>query len=247
MRPGRWPRSGVPVLALGRGSNLVVSDDGFAGVVVRSGPGLSWVAVVEDGVVAAGAGHPVPLLARRGGRRRPGRAGVLRRDPGQRGRSGAHERRLSRHRTPPRGCVEPGSSICARQRWGHARRSISGCRTATATSPMTDVVVSATFRTIADRPAPGGGGHPGDHPLAPATPAGRDPECRERVQEPARRPRRPTHRRRRAEGHADGRRRGVRERTPTSSWPHAGATAARRAPPGDRGAQPGTGRVPAST
>jgi UDP-N-acetylmuramate dehydrogenase len=65
---------GVTVLALGRGSNLVISDDGFDGVVVRPGPGMSWFEVLEDGVVAAGAGHPLPLLAREAVRR--GRGGL---------------------------------------------------------------------------------------------------------------------------------------------------------------------------
>ena len=55
---------GVPVLALGRGSNLVVSDAGFDGVVLRAGPGLnSWTAA-DDGRVEAGAAVPLPRLAR---------------------------------------------------------------------------------------------------------------------------------------------------------------------------------------
>jgi UDP-N-acetylmuramate dehydrogenase len=55
----------VPVAVLGRGSNLVVSSRGFAGLVVRpSGSFASW-AIGEDGTVAAGAAVPLPLLARR--------------------------------------------------------------------------------------------------------------------------------------------------------------------------------------
>ena len=56
--------SDVPVIAVGRGSNLVVSDEGFAGVVVRLGPRLSWVRVgAEPVVVEAGASTPLPQLA----------------------------------------------------------------------------------------------------------------------------------------------------------------------------------------
>lgn len=53
----------LPVVALGRGSNVVVADDGFEGIVVRAGPGLS-ARSFEDGAVVAGAGAPLPLLAR---------------------------------------------------------------------------------------------------------------------------------------------------------------------------------------
>ncbi|OFW66648.1 MAG: UDP-N-acetylenolpyruvoylglucosamine reductase [Actinobacteria bacterium RBG_16_68_21] len=55
---------GLPLLALGRGSNLVIADEGFPGVVIRAGAGLSRLELVADGVVVAGAGHPLPLLAR---------------------------------------------------------------------------------------------------------------------------------------------------------------------------------------
>ncbi len=55
---------GLAVLALGRGSNLVIADRGFPGVVIRPGAGLSTLAIDADGVVTAGGGHPLPLLAR---------------------------------------------------------------------------------------------------------------------------------------------------------------------------------------
>jgi len=55
---------GLAVLALGRGSNLVVADRGFSGVVIRPGPGLATLVVDDDGEVVAGGGHPLPLLAR---------------------------------------------------------------------------------------------------------------------------------------------------------------------------------------
>ncbi|HEU4320811.1 MAG TPA: UDP-N-acetylmuramate dehydrogenase [Acidimicrobiia bacterium] len=53
----------LPVLVLGRGSNLVVSDRGFDGLVVRLGGDFSQIAV--DGLtVTAGAAAPLPKVAR---------------------------------------------------------------------------------------------------------------------------------------------------------------------------------------
>lgn len=68
----------VPILVLGRGSNLVVSDAGFDGVVVHLGMSFSWIRPVEGGdpVVSmrTGAATPLPLLANWAARR--GLAGV---------------------------------------------------------------------------------------------------------------------------------------------------------------------------
>ena len=61
----------VPVLVLGRGSNLVISDAGFPGVVVRLGMSFSWIRATEDdpnGMVA-GSATPLPLLANWAARR----------------------------------------------------------------------------------------------------------------------------------------------------------------------------------
>jgi UDP-N-acetylmuramate dehydrogenase len=65
--------AGVPFLCVGRGSNLLVADEGFAGVaIVLDGP-LADLAVVADpadpgdrerGVVRAGGGVRLPVLAR---------------------------------------------------------------------------------------------------------------------------------------------------------------------------------------
>jgi UDP-N-acetylmuramate dehydrogenase len=60
---------GVPFLCVGRGSNLLVADEGFAGVaVVLEGP-LADLAIPErrdtgDGTVVAGGGVKLPVLAR---------------------------------------------------------------------------------------------------------------------------------------------------------------------------------------
>ena len=66
--------TGMPVLCLGRGSNLVVSEAGFGGIVVRAGAGLSGVEVGGDGVVSAGASAPLPRVARDSAR--AGRGGL---------------------------------------------------------------------------------------------------------------------------------------------------------------------------
>ena len=69
----------LPVLTIGRGSNLVVSDDGWPGVVIRlAPPGWSWIESLGDrpdsvasagpGLVA-GAATSLPLLANWAARR----------------------------------------------------------------------------------------------------------------------------------------------------------------------------------
>jgi len=63
---------GLPVLPLGRGSNVVVAESGFAGVVIQPGPGLSRRSIGDQ--VIAGAGVPLPLLARDSAR--AGRGGL---------------------------------------------------------------------------------------------------------------------------------------------------------------------------
>lgn len=54
----------VPVLVLGRGSNLLVADAGFDGLVIHPGPGLASIDVSPDGRVIAGASASLPLVAR---------------------------------------------------------------------------------------------------------------------------------------------------------------------------------------
>lgn len=57
--------SGLPVLVVGRGSNLLVSDAGFPGIaVLLEAPGFSRLEVEGD-TVRAGAAVPLPVLARR--------------------------------------------------------------------------------------------------------------------------------------------------------------------------------------
>jgi UDP-N-acetylmuramate dehydrogenase len=57
---------GVEMLVLGRGSNLLVADSGFPGLVVRLGGSFLEVAVEGDGAVVAGGAAPLPRVARTG-------------------------------------------------------------------------------------------------------------------------------------------------------------------------------------
>ena len=66
----------LPLLVMGRGSNLVVSDEGWPGVVVRPGAQFSWLEGVEGAPqsgraerLRAGAGTSMPLLANWAARR----------------------------------------------------------------------------------------------------------------------------------------------------------------------------------
>jgi UDP-N-acetylmuramate dehydrogenase len=55
---------GIPVLAVGQGSNLLVSDAGFSGVAITFAGDLEELAV-DEGTVRAGAAVRLPVLARR--------------------------------------------------------------------------------------------------------------------------------------------------------------------------------------
>jgi len=53
----------LQVLVLGRGSNVLVSDHGFDGLVLHLGGGFSWVEI-DEGEVSSGGATPLPVLAR---------------------------------------------------------------------------------------------------------------------------------------------------------------------------------------
>lgn len=64
----------VPVLVLGRGSNLLVADSGFPGIVLRPGMSFSWIRAWGDeetppGSMVAGSATTLPLLANWAARR----------------------------------------------------------------------------------------------------------------------------------------------------------------------------------
>jgi len=52
----------VPVLVLGKGSNILIADDGFPGLALRLGRGYRWAARDGDSLTAGGA-MPLPALA----------------------------------------------------------------------------------------------------------------------------------------------------------------------------------------
>ncbi len=54
--------TGIDFVVLGKGSNILVSDEGFAGLVIRLGGGFRWVARTGDRLTA-GAAMPLPALS----------------------------------------------------------------------------------------------------------------------------------------------------------------------------------------
>jgi UDP-N-acetylmuramate dehydrogenase len=56
--------SDVPILAVGRGSNLLVADAGFPGIAVVLGEAFAAVSI-DDAMVTAGAAAAMPVVARR--------------------------------------------------------------------------------------------------------------------------------------------------------------------------------------
>jgi UDP-N-acetylmuramate dehydrogenase len=57
-------RSGLPCLVIGRGSNMLVADTGVRAIVVSTARMTRRTDLVADGVIEAGAGTPLPMLAR---------------------------------------------------------------------------------------------------------------------------------------------------------------------------------------
>ncbi|HVF52795.1 MAG TPA: UDP-N-acetylmuramate dehydrogenase [Actinomycetota bacterium] len=60
---------GVPVMALGRGSNLLISDEGWPGVAVRLGDAFAFTKEVGASGLRAGSATPLPVLANWAARR----------------------------------------------------------------------------------------------------------------------------------------------------------------------------------
>lgn len=62
----RFPSGQIPVLVVGRGSNLLIADRGFPGVVIRLGPRFETIEIdAESGAVIAGGGALLPVVARK--------------------------------------------------------------------------------------------------------------------------------------------------------------------------------------
>lgn len=56
---------GLPFYILGKGSNVLFSDEGYCGVIIEIGKGLEKTEIREDGTVTAQAGIPLSALAAR--------------------------------------------------------------------------------------------------------------------------------------------------------------------------------------
>ena len=66
------PADDISLLVIGRGSNIVISDRGFDGLVIRMGSAMSWIVGSDEsdqGRVDAGAATSMPLLANWAARR----------------------------------------------------------------------------------------------------------------------------------------------------------------------------------
>ena len=66
--------AGVDLLILGRGSNLLVADAGYGGIVVRLAGDFAAVSFGEDGTITAGGAVSLPILARQAAK--AGRGGL---------------------------------------------------------------------------------------------------------------------------------------------------------------------------
>ena len=59
-----WALDDVPVMVLGLGSNMLVADDGFAGVVIQLGAGFNYQHA-EGGRLILGGASPLPVASRK--------------------------------------------------------------------------------------------------------------------------------------------------------------------------------------
>ena len=142
----------IPLLVVGRGSNVVISDRGFEGLVIRVGSALSWIRADEDtdpSRVHAGGATSMPLLANWAARRSlagleftvgiPGSVGG-----GVRMNAGAHDGSMSDTLVSAEVYSLGAEQIEGR---GAAALGLDYRRSALTD---TDVVVAASFRLVAD-------------------------------------------------------------------------------------------------
>jgi UDP-N-acetylmuramate dehydrogenase len=62
-------RFGLATLVLGRGTNILIGDDGFRGVVIRIGKAFEWIREAGAAQVEAGGGIALPVVANWAARR----------------------------------------------------------------------------------------------------------------------------------------------------------------------------------
>lgn len=58
-------KKGLPYYILGRGSNILCSDDGYRGVIIEIGKGMEKIEFLSDGIVKAQAGIALSAMAKR--------------------------------------------------------------------------------------------------------------------------------------------------------------------------------------
>lgn len=141
----------VNVLVLGRGSNLVIADAGFDGVVVHLGSSFGGIAIDDAGRIVAGAAAPLASVARFG--IEPGRGGLefLIGIPGSVG--GAVRMNAGCHGSETREFLET-ARVVDLVRGTVAERMPADLELTYRSSNLqaTDVVVAATFRTTPSDP-----------------------------------------------------------------------------------------------
>ena len=190
-RAGRTAE-GLAVGVVGSGSNLLVADDGFRGLVLKLDGELS--AIEREGSrVVCGGGARLPSAAAKAARLGAGRARVRDQHPGHGRRRGADERQRLRRR------ARPGPRVGRRL---HRRRGRAPRARTSSASPTG----ARTWGRARSSRAPRSGSREGDvaeikaHPRrdarqAPRGAAVRDQDLRLDLQEPRRRARRGPHRR----------------------------------------------------
>jgi UDP-N-acetylmuramate dehydrogenase len=144
----------MDVLVLGRGSNIVVSDQGFDGLVVRPAGRFTTLEVESDGAITAGAAVPLPRLAResvragRGGLEWcvgiPGSVGgAVRMNAGGHGSDTAAWLMTAEVLDAASGTIRNATPEALDLSYRHSNLS------------QTDVVIAATFRTTVQNPDTG--------------------------------------------------------------------------------------------
>jgi UDP-N-acetylmuramate dehydrogenase len=141
----------LPLLVLGRGSNVVIAADGFPGVVLRMGSRMAWWHLDPDGTVTAGAAMSTPQLARRAAAEGRGGLEFYVGFPGSvggavRGNAGCHGSDTAEWLISARVVDVDSGDVAdrtpAQMDLGYRHSNLRD----------TDVVVSASYRTVA-RPA----------------------------------------------------------------------------------------------
>jgi UDP-N-acetylmuramate dehydrogenase len=135
----------LPVVVLGRGSNVVVSAEGFPGIVVRLG--LVGFSVGDEGTVEAGGALSLPMLARRSAEIGRGGLEFMAGIPGSVG--GAVRMNAGSHGSDTAEWLV-SARVVALATGGVSERTGEDLELSYRHSNLadTDVVVAATFRTV---------------------------------------------------------------------------------------------------